>query len=652
MVHGGRRGRGVEETVPSFLADENLQLLAFGGKGGVGKTTCAAAAALYLSDNSPGRRCLVLSTDPAHSLLDSLDDLSLPDNLTSEEIDTGSSLNTFRRKHGDTLRRIASRGTFLDDEDIDRFLGLSLPGLDEIMAFMEILDRVNANSYDTIVMDTAPTGHTVRLLQMPGFLENWLRAMDALLGKHRYMKRLFSGAYQSDDVDRFIIDLSESMERMNSFLRDPRRYRFVPVMLAEKLSVDETAGLLDFLAGAGMPFHEILVNRLVPENDCPVCIRARARQIRELTGIEGRTRGATLWGIPLFPDEPTGSRLREIFKRPPRPITFPLPAPPRLPSLEPAPVEWSGTPLDPGKKKLLLFGGKGGVGKTTLSCATAVHLSQTPGKREVLLFSTDPAHSLSACLDVDVGAVPARVCPGLTAVGIDGVKEFDTLKDQYSAELENFLMEISPNLDLTFDREVMERVMDLSPPGLDEVMALTMAMEFMDDGSYDILVMDGAPSGHFIRLLEMPELIERWLKAFFNLFLKYKRIFRLPGISGRLVKLSKDLKKFRRLLSSPDDACVVAVSILTRMAFEETGDLLESCARLGVDVPVVLLNMATPKSSCSLCSTRFRHETVVRNDFRRAWPGISQALIYSRNEPRGVEALAKLGKGLYEPHVF
>ncbi len=299
MVHGGRRGRGVEETVPSFLADENLQLLAFGGKGGVGKTTCAAAAALYLSDNSPGRRCLVLSTDPAHSLLDSLDDLSLPDNLTSEEIDTGSSLNTFRRKHGDTLRRIASRGTFLDDEDIDRFLGLSLPGLDEIMAFMEILDRVNANSYDTIVMDTAPTGHTVRLLQMPGFLENWLRAMDALLGKHRYMKRLFSGAYQSDDVDRFIIDLSESMERMNSFLRDPRRYRFVPVMLAEKLSVDETAGLLDFLAGAGMPFHEILVNRLVPENDCPVCIRARARQIRELTGIEGRTRGATLWGIPV-----------------------------------------------------------------------------------------------------------------------------------------------------------------------------------------------------------------------------------------------------------------------------------------------------------------------------------------------------------------
>ncbi len=650
MADGDGTGRGVGEPAPSFLADENLQLLAFGGKGGVGKTTCAAAAALYLSDNSPGRRFLLLSTDPAHSLLDSLDDLSLPDNLTSEELDAGSSLDVFRQKHGDTLRRIASRGTFLDDEDIDRFLELSLPGLDEIMAFLEILDRVNANRYDTIVMDTAPTGHTLRLLQMPGFLGNWLGAMDALLGKHRYMKRLFSGAYQSDDVDRFIIDLSESMERMNSFLRDPRRYRFVPVMLAERLSVDETAGLLDFLAEAGMPFHEILVNRLVPENDCPVCMRTRARQILELTGIEGRARGAALLGIPLFRHEPTGSWLREIFKRPPRPITFPLPESPRLPSLEPAPVEWSGMPLDPGKK-LLLFGGKGGVGKSTLSCATAVHLSQTPGNREVLLFSTDPAHSLSACLDVHIGVEPVRIGPCLTAVGIDGVKEFDTLKKQYSAELENFLMEISPNLDLTFDREVMERIMDLSPPGLDEVMALTMAMEFMDDGSYDILVMDGSPSGHFIRLLEMPELIDKWLKTFFNLFLKYKRIFRLPGISGRLVKLSKDLKKFRRLLSSPDDACVVAVSILTRMAFEETRDLLESCIRLGVDVPVVLLNMGTPESSCSLCSIRFRRERIIRNDFRRAWPDISQALIYSRDEPRGVEELAKLGNAVYEPHI-
>jgi arsenite/tail-anchored protein-transporting ATPase len=648
LVHRGKKRPTTINTHPSFLEDQGLQLLAFGGKGGVGKTTCATAAALYLSDTSPKKTFLLLSTDPAHSVFDCLGSLKPRSNLTVEELNAPGFLDIFKKKHAEKLRLIASRGTFLDDEDINRFFELTLPGLDEIMAFLAVLERLNGNAYDTVVMDTAPTGHTLRLLEMPGFFEKWLEAMDSLLGKHRYMKKIFSGAYQPDDVDRFILDLSASIETMASFLRDARTYRFVPVMLAEKLSVDETSGLLDFLTGAGMPFREIIINRLVPENECPVCNRARARQIREINRIRERVMEASFWGIPLLAQEPIGSRLKEIFSQYAQPINFHLSPPADFSSLDPVPVEWFGERFDL-RKRLLLFGGKGGVGKTTLSCATALYLAQSSLNRNVLLFSADPAHSLSSCLEMDVGSLPCRVVPGLTAVSIDGAREFETLKEQYRTELETFLVNVSENLDLTFDREVMERVMDLSPPGIDEVMALTSAVEFIRRGDYDFLVMDGAPSGHFIRLLEMPGVVDKWLKVFFNLFLKYRDIFRLPGISARLVKLSKDVKELRNMLGDSEKACVMAVSILTRMAFEETSDLLDACARLGIDVPVIFLNMGTPNSSCSLCSTRYHGELIIRDDFLEAWPDSAHALIYTRDEPRGIAQLTELGKAIYEP---
>ena len=134
--------------------------------------------------------------------------------------------------------------------------------------------------------------------------------------------------------------------------------------------------------------------------------------------------------------------------------------------------------------------------------------------KEIFIFSTDPAHSLSACLDVHIGPRPTRLAAGLTAMEIDAQAEFETLKTQYSDELEKFLSSLAGNLDLTFDREVMERVMDLSPPGLDEVMALTLIMEFLANDQYHVFILDAAPTGHPIRLLETPELIDQWLKAF------------------------------------------------------------------------------------------------------------------------------------------
>ncbi len=140
---------------------------------------------------------LLVSTDPAHSVMDSLAGSMPPPNLQVTELDAQQCLAAFKSRHGSKFHAIASRGTFLDHYDINCLLDLSLPGLDEVMASLEIAGWVAAHRYQTIVVDTAPTGHTLRLLAMPALLHNWLEALDALLAKHRYMRKLFSGAVTS-----------------------------------------------------------------------------------------------------------------------------------------------------------------------------------------------------------------------------------------------------------------------------------------------------------------------------------------------------------------------------------------------------------------------------------------------------------------------
>jgi arsenite-transporting ATPase len=115
--------------------------------------------------------------------------------------------------------------------------------------------------------------------------------------------------------------------------------------------------------------------------------------------------------------------------------------------------------------RFVLFAGKGGVGKTTLSCATAVRLARDFPEKRILLFSTDPAHSLSACLQAEIGPRPTVLFPGLTAMEIDAQAEFGKVKARYAGDLERFLESVSRGFDLTFDRVVLEKMMDIAPPG-------------------------------------------------------------------------------------------------------------------------------------------------------------------------------------------
>ncbi|MBI2924546.1 MAG: TRC40/GET3/ArsA family transport-energizing ATPase [Verrucomicrobia bacterium] len=635
---------------PSFLEPRALpQLLLFGGKGGVGKTTCAAATALRLARASPEARFLLVSTDPAHSLADSLAGVTPPPNLQITELDAQECLATFKRQHGAKLREIASRGTFLDHDDINNFLELSLPGLDELMATLEITRWVEAGTHQCIVVDTAPTGHTLRLLAMPALLRQWLDALNALLAKHRYLKQLYRSSAPPDDIDRFLLDLDASVQRLEALLRDPARCRFVPVLLAEELSFRETCALLVELERLRLLVTDMVINRLYPDNPCPVCADARARQatvLRRILDNRAFSRCA-LWTVPLYALEVRGTEVLQGFCEGTTKLVE-APAPPQTPLSPAAPrVEAAAAP-PPRETTLLLFAGKGGVGKTTLACATSLWLAQAFPGTQVLLFSTDPAHSLSACLDGPVGPRPRQLCRGLTVLEIDAEAEFNALKQLYALELESFLESLLPDVDLAFDREAMEKILDLAPPGLDEVMGLTQVMELLESGRYQTLVLDAAPTGHLIRLLELPELINQWLKAFFGLFLRYHQLFRLPRVSQRLVEMSKHLNHLRALLADPARCGLYAVSILTDMAFAETKDLLAACDRMRLQVPVLFLNLATPPSRCPLCAALHRRESVVRQQFAQAFPNAHQVLVYRQGEPRGLARLQALAQALYE----
>jgi arsenite-transporting ATPase len=149
-------------------------------------------------------------------------------------------------------------------------------------------------------------------------------------------------------------------------------------------------------------------------------------------------------------------------------------------------------------------------------------------------------------------------------------------------------------------------------------------------------------------LIELPALIDQWLKTFFSVLLKYERVLQMPRFSGQLVELSKNLKQFRALLGDRSRTVLYAVSIPARMAWEETKDLLAACDRLGVHIPALFLNRMTPPGGCGLCEALRRREHAEAENFRQAFPAQQQVLVYRRRQPPvGRECLEELAQGLY-----
>ncbi|HEX2120443.1 MAG TPA: ArsA-related P-loop ATPase, partial [Thermoanaerobaculia bacterium] len=212
-----------------------------GGKGGVGKTTIATKAALLFSESKP---VILFTTDPASSLQDVV---TAQPNLRVESLDADALYAQFLERNLNSFLEIADRGTYLDRDELRRFFELSLPGVDELMAWMHIGELAEESPDSIVVVDTAPTGHTLRMLSSSEHFHQLALALDAMQEKHRSMVRQFTRREVRDALDAFIEEFDARSKRQRALLAEGA---FVPVMLSEPWVVEQTVRLIDEVSAA------------------------------------------------------------------------------------------------------------------------------------------------------------------------------------------------------------------------------------------------------------------------------------------------------------------------------------------------------------------------------------------------------------------
>jgi arsenite-transporting ATPase len=300
------------------LSKTSLQFVLFGGKGGVGKTTMAAAAALELAKT---RRVLVFTTDPSPSLADSFGQeigneptaIVGQDNLYAMEINASKVLKEFQAEHGSEILDILREGTYLEDEESEELFHLEIPGLDEVMSFKKIMDFIEHSDYQLYLVDTAPTGHTLRLLTLPDLLDNWIKYLATLRWKYHVMVRHFAKQDRTERADAFLMDMKKTVKRVKELLQNAQKTEFVVVTIAEKMAVAETEDLIASLKQMHVPSHHIIINNVFPEDDCDFMRRRRAFQEKHIHTIKKHFASHQIIEVFLQPEEIYGKKRLETL---------------------------------------------------------------------------------------------------------------------------------------------------------------------------------------------------------------------------------------------------------------------------------------------------------------------------------------------------
>jgi arsenite-transporting ATPase len=243
---------------------------------------------------------------------------------------------------------------------------------------------------------------------------------------------------------------------------------------------------------------------------------------------------------------------------------------------------------------VLIVGGKGGVGKTTVSCAIA--LAAAREGRLTLLVSTDPAPSIGDALDQAIGDSEHTVNDGfgLAARQIDATAAFARWRDEYESRVDTaFDALLGPGVDAAHDRAIARRLFALAPPGIDELYALIWLGDAIEERKLERLVIDPAPTGHLIRLLEMPALALEWTHRLLRLMLKYRELSGGGELSAELLAFARRTRAVSSLLHDPAQAGVVVVALDEPVVRNESLKVIDRVRGLGFDVPAVIWNRAT-----------------------------------------------------------
>lgn len=471
--------------------------LFFSGKGGVGKTTMACATAVHYAEQ--GKRTLIITTDPASNLADvfeteighKITPLGVP-NLWGMEIDPDKATEEYRERILAPMRAVMPGDVMkVMEEQFNSPCTTEIASFDRFVDFMVAEKEGKGEAYDVVIFDTAPTGHTIRLLELP---VDWSKHIE---------ESAKGGGNTCIGPVASIQENKKKYDEATRLLGDPERTTFIFVLQPEATSLFETKRSLEELSTIGIKRIELIVNGILPREVCehPFFMKRYEMQQKYLAEI------ATLFSVPqrrmlqrdgeikglaalrnvahdLFPENGSVSSYR--LARSKESVSLP----PTLPAAD----DILEIMRPHGQTKAIFFTGKGGVGKTTVSCAAAFQLASEGYK--TLLLTTDPASHIGEVLSqrVDDTIQPVEGVRNLYATIIDQRKATEEYKARILADASS---RYSPDM-LTAIKE------ELESPCTEEMAAFDKFMHYVESDEYDAVIFDTAPTGHTLRLLELP----------------------------------------------------------------------------------------------------------------------------------------------------